>query len=127
MIPFTEEDYQKIGYSFSNSAKKNNIVVHTCFEKENLRSYGFLLEDCFSLDLAYKMTGKKFKTWRARGCGCAEMVDVGAYNTCSHFCRYCYANYDEKKVLENKRLHDDDSTLLIGHLHKDDQIKVRRK
>ena len=32
---------------------------------------------------------------------CVEMVDIGAYNSCKHFCKYCYANYDEKQVLNN--------------------------
>lgn len=55
------------------------------------------------------------------------MVDIGYYNSCSHFCRYCYANYDEQKVFKNKQNHDANSSLLIGHLENDDIIKVRRK
>ena len=32
---------------------------------------------------------------------CVEMVDIGAYKSCKHFCKYCYANYGEKQVLNN--------------------------
>ena len=31
-------------------------------------------------------------------CNCLPSKDVGAYNTCRHFCRYCYANHSEKAV-----------------------------
>ena len=42
-------------------------------------------------------------------------------------CKYCYANYDEKMVIENTKKHDDNSSLLIGHLENSDIIKTRRK
>lgn len=31
-------------------------------------------------------------------CGCAPSKDIGAYNTCRHFCAYCYANSSQKAV-----------------------------
>lgn len=101
----TKEDYKKIGENFANIAKEHHMTVQTCFEEENLVEYGFIKEECLGIELAKKLTGKeKFKKWKARTggkCNCVEMVDIGVYNTCSHFCKYCYANYDEKKVKEN--------------------------
>lgn len=126
---FTEEDYERIGLNFSRIAEEHGLYVHTCFEERDLTEYGFIKDDCLSKELAYKLTGKKFPKWKARKggkCNCVEMVDIGVYNTCSHFCKYCYANYDEKKVKENKLKHNPNSSLLIGELEKDDIIKERK-
>ena len=129
IIPFTKEDYKEIGVKFSRIASKYNIICQTCFEKENLVEYGFVKEDCLSKRLAYSLTGKNYKKGKMRKgnlCNCVEMVDIGAYNSCKHLCKYCYANYDEAKVNENYRNHDVNSSLLIGHLTDKDTIKVRK-
>ena len=116
-----------IGENFSKIALENGMSVQMCYEKNDLTSYGFISSPCISNELAYSLTGKKFPKWKARDCGCVEMVDIGVYNTCKHFCKYCYANYDEKKVIENVKNHDDNSSLLIGYLEENDEIKVRKK
>lgn len=126
---FTEEDYKIIGKNFSKIAKLNNMKVQTCFEDRNLTEYGFTKGECLSHELAYKLTGKKYKSWKARKerkCNCVEMVDIGVYNSCKHFCKYCYANYDEKIVNNNFQNHDVNSSLLIGNLEMDDIIKTRK-
>lgn len=126
---FTEEDYRIIGENFSKSARENNIKVQTCFEEEDLTQYGFNKGECLSHELAYVLTGKKFKNWTARKgakCKCVQMADIGAYNTCNHMCKYCYANFFEEEVLNNIRNHDENSSLLVGHLNNDDEIKVRK-
>ena len=125
----TENDYKKIGESFSRSAKSHNIAVHTCAEERNLIEYGFIKDECMSKKLAFKLTGKTYKKWKARKnafCKCIEMVDIGVYNSCKHFCKYCYANYDEKQVNENYKNHNPKSSLLIGQLEEDDIIKIRK-
>lgn len=127
-IPFSKEDYQRIGKAFSASAKKHHMTVQTCAEEINLCEYGFIKADCVSRELAYRLTHKKYKKWNARGskCSCVEMADIGAYNMCQHLCRYCYANYDESQIIRNIEKHDDSSTMLIGSLKEDDIIKERK-
>lgn len=127
---FTEDDYKEIGMAFSASAKKYGMAVQTCFEDKNLIEYGFVKGDCLSHELAFKLTGKTYKNWTARKerkCTCVQMVDIGVYNSCKHFCKYCYANYDEKLVCDNYLKHDSNSSLLIGKIQEDDIIKVRVK
>ena len=126
-----ESDYKAIGENFSISALKHHMIVHTCFEDRNLTEYGFSKDECLSHELAYKLTGKVYKKeWKARKegkCHCVQMVDIGVYNSCKHFCKYCYANYDEKQVQDNFINHDPNSSLLVGKLNESDIIKKRSK
>ena len=125
----TDNDYKLIGEYFSKIALNNGMTVQTCFEDRNLVEYGLIKGECLSHELAYKLTGKSYKSWTARKekkCNCVQMVDIGVYNSCKHFCKYCYANYNEKEVINNYKNHNPNSSLLIGELESDDIIKVRR-
>ena len=126
----TDLDYEIIGKNFSKIAECYNMTIQTCSEERNLIEYGFQKRDCISHELAFKLTKKtNFKSWKARNnknCKCIEMVDIGMYNTCKHYCKYCYANYDEKNIENNFKLHDKNSSLLIGYLKEDDIIKIRK-
>lgn len=127
---WSEKDYQKLGSAFSKSASLNSLTVQTCAENRTLIEYGFKKGECLSQELAFKLTGKnKWKKWNARhskNCNCVEMVDIGAYNSCNHLCKYCYANYDEDKIKENIKNHNINSTMLINDLPKDCQVKIRK-
>lgn len=129
-----DDDLNKLASEFGKIAKENNINIFTCGEKMKFLEYGFIKGACLSKLYAIslmKELGKsvKFKKQSNRKnsyCECVEMVDIGAYNCCLSKCKYCYANFDEKIVNSNYLLHDEDSSLLIGHLNEGDVIKERK-
>lgn len=117
----SNEEYLKLKEAF----EKNDIKVVSCME--NKYQIGDEKDCCISIKYAFERTGKLFKEWKARDCHCVNMVDIGAYNSCLHGCKYCYANFDSKQIVSNYKMHDVNSSLLIGHLNLDDQVKIRRK
>lgn len=47
--------------------------------------------------------------WRDLSC----RITVGAYDTCGHLCKYCYANYNRENVKRNIRRHEPSSPFLV--------------
>jgi hypothetical protein len=65
----------------------------------------------------------KRKTNQRNGqCACLLGTDIGAYDTCGHLCRYCYANANPKLVRDNMQKHDSASPFLLGHGRPGDMI-----
>lgn len=120
-----EQTKEKLLSSFVTVARQHGIVLQSCYEGD-LSRFGVSNEPCLSVTEAFHLTGKIFPKWKARSCGCVSMVDIGDYNCCKHYCRYCYANYDESKIASNCLLHDPNNDVLIGSLDKYDIIKRRR-
>lgn len=117
----SNEEYLKLKEAF----EKNDMKIVSCME--NKYQIGDEKDCCISIKYAFERTGKLFEEWKARDCHCVNMVDVGTYNSCLHGCKYCYANFDSKQIVSNYKMHDVNSSLLIGHLNLDDQVKIRRK
>ena len=62
------------------------------------------------------------KQFLRKECACYLGNDIGAYNSCPHMCKYCYANYDEKSVRLNRINHNPKSAFLIGDDMPNDKV-----
>ena len=123
-----ETKIKEIARNFGVIAKLYHMQIQSCGEPYDLSDYGITNDSCINEVMMYELTGqiKNGKHSKNRkDCHCMESVDIGAYNTCSHRCLYCYANYDEKKINENMQYHNPNSSFLIGNSKIDDVVKIR--
>lgn len=109
-------------------ANQFGMTLKTCGEGDTFKSIGAdtsgcLITDCYERAWNVKLKVPK-RTPSRLECNCYIHVDIGAYDTCSHFCRYCYANTNQQAVRRNRTNHDPQSSLLIGHIGPKDIVKV---
>lgn len=53
----------------------------------------------------YAICGASHDSGQRRFCGCVSSKDIGEYNTCSHLCKYCYANTSKEAAIRNYNRH----------------------
>ncbi len=124
--PPNKEEQIEIAKAFYKIGKENNITIHACCEAEYLKEYGLDVEGCMTKEIVEKAIGNKLNApkneSKRQGCNCLMGNDIGAYNTCMHLCRYCYANANQNLVKENAKKHNPNSPFLIGELEKEDIV-----
>ena len=131
---FDTDDATKIEIALAMQAiaKKHHMQLRLCSKEKWLAQYGIDVEGCMrvqdyeksidaSLEIKQKMEARK------NYCACYLSNDIGAYNSCLHLCRYCYANGSESTIRQNYANHDDASPLLIGHLGPEDKVRLAKQ
>lgn len=123
----SEEDKEIIAKGLGEIAKKHNLHLQTCATNGNYEQYNIYPSGCMTLDILGKANGIQFKKLKHNGmrthCNCIETRDIGAYDTCPNGCKYCYANSTPKKAIENYKIHDKNSPILLGKIKDTDIIQ----
>ena len=122
----THSERIAIGKAFYEIGKRYGITVKACAEGKELAEYGIDCGGCMTKETLEKAIGSRLitpnKKTQRDNCTCVLGTDIGAYDTCRHFCKYCYANYNKENVKNNSALHDPKSPLLVGDLQKGETV-----
>ncbi|MBO4650308.1 MAG: DUF1848 domain-containing protein [Clostridiales bacterium] len=124
----SREDRLTIGKAFIEIAGRYGMTLRPCAEGKELEPFGADCSGCmtvktFETALQSRMdVPRRNKNQRNGECACLLGTDIGAYDTCGHLCKYCYANTNAALVKENMKRHDPASPFLIGNSEAGDVI-----
>ena len=122
----TKEQRLMLGREMVKLAGEHGMTLKPCAEGDELAQFGADCGGCMRLRDYENAIGKKLNAPKKKGaraqCACYLSCDIGAYDTCRHLCRYCYANAEPAKVLARSRLHDPASPFLIGNYEAGDVV-----
>lgn len=125
-----ETEMNALAEAFGRAARENGLPIAACAEAGDYSAWGVERSRCIDPELIGRLTGREIRAAKDRNqrpeCGCAESVDVGAYNTCRHGCRYCYANFSAESTAARVARHDESSPLLVGDVKPGDKVTERK-
>ena len=126
IVELDDERKRELALKLAAIAGRYGLKLETCAEEIDLSDIGIRHARCVDPVLIENLLGVKIKAEKDRNqrkpCGCISSVDIGAYNTCTHGCLYCYANYSRDSVIRNAARYDLDSPLLCSELVEEDRV-----
>lgn len=124
----SQKDRIRLGKAMIEIAGQCGMTIRPCAEGDGLAVYGADCSGCMTVKTfetalhTHLEVPKRTVNQRNGECACLLGVDIGAYDTCGHLCRYCYANSNAALVKENMRKHDPESPFLTGNAMPEDVI-----
>ena len=127
----SREERLTLGRAFAETAARCGMTLRPCAEGDELARFGADCGGCMTVAMYERALGSRLRVpARAparKECACYLGGDIGAYDTCGHLCRYCYANHDADAVRRNMARHDPASPLLVGHLRDTDRVREAKQ
>ena len=131
LLPVSEEDKLTLAENLGAIAQRYSLWLQTCATRTDYEQFGIHRSGCMTTEIFSQALGIEFKKTPHKGnrlgCACMESRGLGDYNSCPNSCRYCYANKDHAKALQNYLTHNPDSPLLLGNIQPGDKIVPSRQ
>lgn len=128
--PVPPETMEELAASFAETAAETGLRLRTCCEAADFRRYGIRPGACVDPQRLERLSSRRIICRKDPGqrsdCGCAQSVDIGGYDTCTHGCVYCYATSSGGAAARNQAAHDPRSPLLTGWPGEGDVIVERK-
>jgi hypothetical protein len=100
---------------FVEMADVRGMTVHICCD-EAPSDIRVRQAHCIDADIIRELRpdiDARLKSVPSRpGCGCVQAVDIGAYDTCTFGCVYCYATNSREAAAKRRSSHDPEDTIL---------------
>lgn len=110
------DEIRIIAQGIAEQAADCGMEVFSCAEPYDLAPFGVrpgkCIDDVYLAKQLGGSVGSKKDPFQRPECGCVASKDIGAYGTCLHGCRYCYAGSLEAG-LRNHQGHDPGSPRLL--------------
>ncbi|MBE5783607.1 MAG: DUF1848 domain-containing protein [Clostridiales bacterium] len=125
-----DEEMKELAGFIGDTAKRFGLKAVACSESGDFSAYGIGRSACIDRARIEKLLGcaldiPRDKNQRAN-CGCCQSVDIGAYNTCTNGCIYCYANTSEGAAKRKYEAHDPRGEMLFGTVPENAPIRERK-
>ena len=121
----------ELGAYIIETAKNCGMTVYTCGSGNELAALGADTDGCMTPRIYERALGRQLNfphyARQRKECDCYLGADIGAYDSCPHLCRYCYANTHFMRVRRNRRHHDPVSPFLIGNAEEGDRVHTARQ
>ncbi|HEY3377181.1 MAG TPA: DUF1848 domain-containing protein, partial [Armatimonadota bacterium] len=116
-IPETSERFAHCMRTLASIAEAQGMAISSCAETVDLRPYGIMPGQCIDGAYLRRVFGIEVATAKdpnqRAACGCVASKDIGAYDTCLHGCRYCYATHRDGLAAARHAAHGVESPALL--------------
>ncbi|WP_058303644.1 DUF1848 domain-containing protein [Gorillibacterium timonense] len=124
------EERRELASRLAEISRRHGLRIEACTEPEDYNNCGVAPGSCIDPQMLFRILGREISAHSDKnqrtGCHCLPSIDLGAYNTCTHQCLYCYANASLGVALANRAAHDPTSPFLLGIHEEGDRITDRK-